>query len=310
MSTMLRNQFQDFFFQRLPFIDHVINDIYNTYPQKYREIFNVKTSRRAFENVAGMTSLGYLARYGEDEPVTYDKFYQGPSSQYIHIKMGLGVRTSMEAMQDDIDGILSGTARALGRSAAYAPEILAANVINDGETASTDANFTPPRSEALFTSSHSIPHAYDGGSSTYSNLGSSDFSITSLRSALNNMARIPDERGKLVRFTPQLLLGAPEMQYQFEEVLRSSKKSGTADNDLNAFQTLFDLTHMGWHFLTDYDAWYLRAKKSETDLNFFWRMPFKTDYDDDFDTGGMKTKIVGRFICGWSNWRGWYASTP
>lgn len=295
---------------RIPFVDYVIKDTYNTYPQMYREIFNVKTSRRAYENVLGMTSLGYLSRYGEDEPVTYDRFYQGPRSKYVHIKMGLGVRTSMEAMQDDIDGILSGTARALGRSAAYAPEILAANILNNGETASTDPNFVAPRSEALFSASHSLPFAFDGSASTYSNLGSADFSITALRAALNNMARIPDERGKLVRFTPSLLLGSPEMQYEFEEILNSTKKSGTADNDLNVFKTMFNLSHAGWHFLTDLDAWYLRAKKSETDLNFYWRMPFKTDYDDDFDTGGMKTKIVGRMICGWSNWRGWYASTP
>lgn len=309
MSTMLRNQFQDFYFERVPFVDHIIRDTYNSYPQKYREIFTVKSSGRAFENVLGVTSLGYLARVGEDEPVTYDKIYQGPRSKFVHIKMGLAVRTSMESMQDDIDGILSNMARGLGRSASYAPEILAASIINDGETASTDEMFTPPRSEALFSSSHSIPHGYDGTSS-YSNLGASDFSITSLRTALNNMARIPDERGKLVRFTPDMLLGAPEMQYVFEEILNSTGKSGTADNDLNAFKTLFDLTHMGWHYISDTDAWYLLAKKSERDMVFYWRMPFSTDYDDDWDTGGMKTKIMGRMSCGWSNWRGIYASTP
>lgn len=310
MSTMLRNQFGNFFFQRLPFIDHIIRDEYNTYPQMYREFFNVKSSRRAFENVMGLTSLGYVVTKEEDARVTYDKIYQGPKSQYVHIAMALAVRTSMEAMQDDMDSIFGGMARGLGRSAAYAPEILAADVINNGETAQSGTMFTPPNAEALFSASHAIPHAYDGASTTYSNLGSTDFTITSLRSALNNMARIPDDRGKLVRFTPDVILGAPEMQYTFEEILGSEKKSGTADNDLNAFRTLFNLRHMGWHFLTDLDAWYLRAKKSETDLNFFWRMPWATDYDEDFDTGGMKTKIVGRMSCGWSNWRGIYASTP
>jgi len=308
MSTMFRNHFSDFFFSRVPFVDYVIRDTYNKYPEQYSKIFHVKRSRRAFENVLGLVSLGYLGTKEEDEAITYDKFYQGPKSQYIHTTYALGLRTTMEAAQDDIDGIFNKGASALGRSATYSPEIVAANVINNGESAQS-GKFTPPRGEALFTATHSIPHGYDGVSS-YSNLGSADFSITGLRAALNNMARIPDERGKLVRFTPNTLFGAPEMRYIFEEILNSSGKSGTADNDLNAFKVLFNLSTFSWHYLTDLDAWYLLAKPGEHELNFYWRMPFTTDYDLDFDTGGMKTKITGRFSCGFSGWRGIYASTP
>lgn len=35
MSTMMRNQFQDAFFQRVPFIDHTIMDTYDMYPEQY-----------------------------------------------------------------------------------------------------------------------------------------------------------------------------------------------------------------------------------------------------------------------------------
>lgn len=306
--TMLRAHFSDFFFSRVPFVDHTIWDTYGMYPEEYRKFFRVKGSSRAFENVLGMAGLGHLAEKGEDEPISYDRLYQGKKSQYIHTEYALGVRTSETALEDDIDGILKQSAVALGRSASYTPEIVAAAIINNGETANcglgTD-KFTAPGGEALFTASHAN---LDG--STYSNLGSADFSITALRDCLNNIGRITDERSKLVRFTPNVVFGAPEMQYIFQEVLNSSGKSGTADNDLNAFRVLFNLSPQSWHYLTDTDAWYVQCMPTEHELWFFWRRPFRTDHDTDFDTGGVKSKISGRFSCGFSNWRGIYASTP
>lgn len=308
MSTMMRNQFQDAFFARVPFIDHTIMDTYDMYPQEYSNFFKVKSSGRAFENVTSMIGTGHLVERGEDEAVTYDRIYQGPKSQYIHTEYALALRTSQVALEDDIDGILKNGAMHLGRSASYTPELLAAAIINNGETAasglSTD-KFTAPRGEALFSGTHALHNA-----TTYSNLGSSDFGITSLREALNNIARIPDERGKLVRFRPDKLFGAPEMQYIFQEVLNSDGKSGTADNDLNAFRVLFDLRIFSWHYLTDTDAWYIQCMPSEHEMWFFWRVPFETSYDTDFDTGGSKMKIRGRMSMGYSGWRGMYSSTP
>jgi len=320
MATSLRNQFTDYFFSRVPFVDHIIFDTFSKYGEQYSKIFHVKRSGRAFENVLGMVSLGYLRTFGEDEAVSYDKVYQGPKSQYIHIKYGLAVRTSEEAMDDDVDGIMKTGAASLGRSAAYTPEIVAADVINNGESAPSGQFFTAPRGEALFSASHALPFAFDGeitgtdlggwSSGVYSNLGSADFSITALRAALTNISRTPDERGKLVRLTPNVVYGAPEMQYIFQEVLNSDGKSGTADNDLNAFKVLFNLSPFQWHYLSDVDAFYLLAMPGEHELNFFWRKPFTTDHDTDFDTGGGKSKITGRFSAGYSGWRGTYASTP
>lgn len=306
MSMMLRNQFTERFFNRVPLVDYTIWDTYDQYPEEYSQFFNMKKSSREGENVLGMTGLGYLVEKGEDELVQYDRIFQGPKSQYIHTEYALAVSTSQTAMEDDLDGILKMGAQALGRSARYTPELVAAAIINNGKTASAGLaadKFVAARSEALFSASHAMTN---GG--TYSNLGTADFSITSLRAALNNIARIPDERGKLVRFTPSVIFAAPEMQYVMEELLNSAGKSGTADNDLNAFKTLFNLTAGQWHYLTDLDAWYMQCAGHE--MNFYWRVPFATDHDTDFDTGGSKTKIRGRFSCGYSAWRGMYASTP
>lgn len=306
MSLMLRNQFTEHFFTRVPLVDYTIWDTYDMYPEEFSQFFNIKSSGREAENVLGMTGLGYLVEKGEDEAVQYDRIFQGPKSSYIHTEYALAVSTSQTAMEDDLDGILKMGAQSLGRSARYTPEIVAAAIINNGKTASSGLSadkFVAPRSEALFSAAHAMTN---GG--TYSNLGAADFSITSLRAALNLSARIPDERGKLVRFRPSTIFAAPEMQYSIEEILNSTGKSGTADNDLNAFKTLFSLQARQWHYLTDLDAWYMSCDGHE--LNFYWRVRFSTDHDTDFDTGGAKTKIRGRFSCGYSAWRGLYASTP
>lgn len=308
MSTMMRNQFQDAFFQRVPFIDHTIMGTYDMYPEQYSKFFKTKSSGRAFENVTSMIGTGYLVERGEDEAVSYDRIYQGPKAQFIHTEYALALRTSQVALEDDIDGILKQGAMHLGRSARYTPEMLAAVIFNSGETAAAGLGvekFTAPRGEALFSATHAM---HNGG--TYSNLGAADFGITSLRAALNNIARVPDERGKLVRFTPDRIVGSPEMQYIFQEILNSDGKSGTADNDLNAFRVLFSLRTDEWHYLNDLDAWYLLCTPAEHELWFFWRKAFETSHDTDWDTGGAKSKIRGRMSCGYAGWRGTYASTP
>ena len=295
MSTMLRDQFEDMFFSRLPFIDHIIFEKYSSYPEEFSRYFNMNSSTRAFENVTGVTSFDYLIEKPEGTAVNYDSMLQAYDSNYTHLTYALGFRLSMESMQDDIDGILKRGAQALGSSAKYTPELVAAAVFNTGFTPST----APFDGVCLFSTAHKLR-----GGGEYSNTlaTAADLSVTSLQNLLNQFSAQVDDRGKKLMIQPRHLIVPQELSWTADQLLGSTNLPGSADNDVNSLR-MAGLTWSTWHYLTDPNAWFIQGNVSDTELNFFWRMQFATDHDVDFDTDDGKTKIVGRFSVGHSDAR-------
>lgn len=300
MSTMLRRQFEDLFFERLPFIDHIIFMKYSQYPEEYSRYFNMNSSNRAFENVTGVVGFDYLSEKPEGQAINYDTMLQGYDTNYEHVTYGLGFRTSMESLQDDVDGIMRRGAMALGASARYTPEIVAADVFNNAFSSTTGS----PDGVALCATNHPL---IGGGTASNELDPGADLSVTSLQNLVNQMAQTVNDRGQKLMIQPRHLIVPQELSWTAEQLLGSPGLPGTADNDINSLR-MMGMTWSTWHYLTDANNWFLQADVSETELHFFWRMPFATDHDMDFDTGDGKSKIIGRFSVGWSDWRGLHGS--
>jgi hypothetical protein len=297
---MLRQQFEDLFFERLPFIDHIIFMKYSAYPEEFSRFFNMNSSSRAFEDVTGVVGFDYLSTKHEGQAINYDAMLQGYSSRATHVTYGLGFRTTMEALQDDIDAIMRRGAMALGASARYTPELVAADVFNDGFTSTTGS----PDGVSLFSNAHPLR----GGGTASNILASADLSVTSLQSMVNNFAAQVNDRGQKLMIRPRRLIVPQALSWTAEQLLGSEGLPGTADNDINSLR-MAGLGYDVWHYLTEDQAWFMQADVSETELNFWWRMPFSTDHDIDFDTGDGKSKILGRFSVNWSDWRGVFGSS-
>jgi hypothetical protein len=63
-----------------------------------------------------------------------------------------------------------------------------------------------------------------------------------------------------------------------------------------------------WDYLTDTDAWFLLADKSDHKLVIYDREPFTTSHIFDFDTGDIKFKGKERFSSGWGDPRALFGS--
>jgi hypothetical protein len=79
----------------------------------------------------------------------------------------------------------------------------------------------------------------------------------------------------------------------------------TANRAVNVFYKKLQV--VVWSFLTDTDAWRVLTD-CDDGLKLFWRKKWTMATDGDFDTGGMKTKITGRFSVGWTDWRKMFKS--
>lgn len=287
-SNLLAPGLHDIFFNR-----------YNQWPDEYSQVFNVLSSNRAYEEDAEVTGLGQLVTKGEGVSITYDDPFQSTNKKrYTHTAFGLGFRVTEELYNDDLYGIIKKMPASLARSAKQTTEVQAWNVFNNA----FNAAYAGLDGVALCSTAHPNVRLVGG---PYSNRLSTDadLSVTSLQAAIELMEGTTDDRDMNIMLKPNMLIVTPSNKWMARELLNSTSKPHTADNEINALKEE-ELKYFVGHYLTDSDAWFLVSDKADHALNFFWRKRPTFDNSDDFDSGDAKFKATMRFSVGFSGWRG------
>lgn len=291
-NVMLRGQFTKLFASRLPFLDEILFENFNAPELTYTQIFNIRDSARAHEEVLGITGFDQFATKPEGEKVEYDKLLQGFSVRYTHSTFAKGFQISFEAMEDDLDGAISDAAPALARVARNTIETDAFDDFNNGFS-----SVQTPDGVSAFNTAHVLV-----GGGTFSNLVSADLAQGSLESAINIFDDMRDDRNQLIEGSPGVILYPPELRWVVDELLRSERRS---DSNINAVNTI---TQLGLRpvmskYLTGDDDWFILSEPSQHKLLYYWRTEPVSDHTLDFDTQNMKTKMTYRQSHGYADWR-------
>jgi phage major head subunit gpT-like protein len=316
VGTMVRGQFPKLMALGL---HKIYNDATDTEQrmEEYSKIFNVETSTSAYEQDVKMGAYGPLLEKPENTPVTYTGMVQGGDKRYIHLTYALGVRTSKELWDDDKYGVIKQAPKALARSIRFTKEVVAWNTLNQGFS----NNVTTTDGLSLFNSQHPLLGGaaatnlgpgvantiYAAG--TYPNRPSVDIdlSFTAIQFATNQFERMIDGQGMPITVRPRLLVIPPELKFIARELLGSSGKPGSSDNDINSLLGE-DLSFMVCHYLTSAGAWFLLADKGTHRMKVYMRQAPKDTFDDDFDTDAIKQKVTMRMSAGASDWIGTFGS--
>lgn len=284
--------------------------------EEYSHVFNTESSTQAFEDEVEMAGTGPMPEKPEVSAAIYDDLLQGGTKRYIHLTYALGSRASWELIEDDQYGIIKQMPKSHARSAMFAREMVAWNVLNLGFSTITTIDGV-----SLFNTQHPLL----GGSAattigpgltnviyaagTFPNRPSPDvdLSFTAIQLMINQFERIIDSQGIPVRVKPRYILIPPELKWVAREILGSPGKPYTANNELNALLGE-DLRFRVIHYFTSQTAWFAVAEKEGHQLKFFDRHPIDTDYDDDFDTRSTKVMTFQRFSAGATSWYGCWGS--
>lgn len=296
-NIMLRGQYTDLFVSRLPYLDEILFEQFDAPSLTYTDIFNVRDSMRAYEEMTQITGFDQFVEKSEGAAVQYDKLLQGFDKRFQHTTYAKGFQISMEAMDDDIDGAISNAAPALARVARNSIETQIFSLLNEGFS-SSGASATPDGA-ALFSDSHLLV-----GGGTFDNLVSGDLAQATLEEAINIFDDMRDDRNQLIDMEPQMLVIPPELRWVTHELLKSQLRSDTATNASNALNQL-GMKVVQSKYLTGDDDWFVSVDPSRHRVIVYWRMEPVTDHTLDFDTGNMKTKMTYRLSFGASDWRGW-----
>ena len=276
---------------------------YKRRPDQCAEIFEKRTSKRAYEEIMGTSWFGMAAVVPEGGGVPYDTAQQGFYTRFTHLDYKLGFIITQNAIKDNqYMELAEARAKALGRSKRITRETVAANVINRAFT----PGYTGGDGKVLGASDH--PHKAGG---TFSNIPTAhlDLSEAALEQAEIDMAAWTDDRGLLIAAAPRKLIVPPANKYEAERILNSSLRVATADNDANALANTRTIPE-GYsvnHYLTDADSWHLLTD-CEDGLIHFLREADAISADNDFDTSNVKFKVEGRESFGWADPRGYYGS--
>lgn len=283
----------------LPAIDEVIYQDFRRVPEQYSKFFNVLTSNRSIEQTTGVSGLGLFVETAEGDDVRYDDPAQRFDKTYTHLQYTSGYKVSEIAFEDDKYGYIKSLASALGRSARETVEVVAANVINNG------FSDTGPDGQFLFDTDHPQVKRGSTGSNTST---AADLSQSTLESALSTMRDTVDDAGIPLRLMPKWLVVPNELEFTASVLLNTTLKPGSANNDVNSLKHRLDgfgsIRPVGWHHLTDPDAWFIFCDKEEHQLRFYWRKKFQTRHDTEFANGNLLTAGRMRFSVGYSDWYG------
>jgi hypothetical protein len=311
-GLLLRPQFGDLFERRLAYLDEIIFQRFPHHAMHFDQIFKVRDSNRAYEEVTGVSGLGLFTEKAEGEAVTYDSVIQLYDKRLTQVTYGSGTQASLELLHFDIDGPLQRGAECLARAGAVSAEMTVWAVLNNSFTSET-----VPDGAAIFSATHPLTTG-----AVFSNLISSDFCIGAVEDLLNKYADMVDDRGLLIAVQPKTLVIPPELriyaQMLFGSELIPDLETGAnggldgyktnVNMSLNQVNSINPMRGLGINFfvspyLTDADNWFIMGSQDESPLRVFWGIRPTTDHAIDFDSGNAKTKLIYSLSAGAFDWR-------
>jgi len=275
---------------------------YKNYENQHTQIYSIETSDRAFEEEVMESGFGEAPVKTEGAGVSYDQAQEVYTARYTHETIALAFSLTEEAVEDNLyDRLGARYTKALARSMAQTKQIKAAAILNGAFTTSIGGDGV-----VLCSTSHPT---LSGPNLSNTLATAADLSETSLEQSLIDISAFTDERGLKIAVQGLKLIIPKELQFTADRILKSTLRTATADNDINAILNM-GMVPQGYtvnNFLTDPDAYFIKTD-APNGMKMFTRVSMKTGFEGDFDTGNVRYKARERYSFGFSDPRGMFGS--
>lgn len=282
-----------------PGLRKIFFDTYAEVPEQFSKIYNVNSSTKSREIDYGLGAFGdWTERTSELSEVDYETISAGDERLYVHKAYTKGFMVGRELYDDDQYAQIKKFPAAMARAGRAFVEKEAATPIHDAFL-----SFRPIYDgSALFANNHKLVDSAAKGN----NLVTGELNDANLKIAMQCMRETVDEAGNLISATPKKLVVPPSLEFVAKEIVNSTLKSGTNNNDTNTVKGTLEVVvwdYMGAASGGSDTAWFI-VDPTISQLNFFWRVKPEFKHDEDFDTFVAKYRGYMRFSYGVSDWRG------
>ncbi len=255
-------------------------------------LFGVEKSNKATEYDLGVGGVGDLEEFNGTIP--YDDFKQQYRVSYTHKEWVKGMKVERKLVDDDLYSIINKRPAILALAAKRTREKHGSQVFNNAFNTTV---FAGGDGLALCASAHTRV----GTSATVSNAGSTALSATAVEATRLLMRSFTDETDNLLTARGDTLLVPPALEETAWEIVTSTGKLGTADNDPNFSKGKYKI--IVWDYLADSNNWFMiDSRMAKMYLKWFNRIPTEFNKDKDFDTYVSKWSVYTRYSYGFSDW--------
>jgi hypothetical protein len=218
--------------------------------------------------------------------------------------VGLGFAMTREMLDDNLyKDSFNPQSMGLLESFQQYKEISGANILNTGSTYNSTIGGD---GVALISTAHPI----DGR--TYANRPGTDLDLNeaALETALNAIRIFPDQAGLKTFARGRKLVVPINLNFTAERLFRTELRTGTADNDVNAFMSMNALPdgYQVMDFLTSNFAWFITSNVKG--LIYYDRIPFEMDLQVEPTTGNLLVIGYERYAFSYRNPRGIWGTYP
>lgn len=295
-----------------PKFNKVFYETFDEVSPQFDKIFKVGNSKKNKEYDFYMGAMSNWSKFGtsndtiysgaDDMPVINNqKLEKGVEIVYNHEEFADGFKIQRKFIDDEQYGVIEKMTADLARAGRSKVETDCAGYL-EGQLARTDAGLKGYNADWLFSTAHTTVSS----NYTYSNLLRTKLSPTALKQAISQMRRIKDEAGKVIIFTPDTLIVAPELEFEAYEILKSKQLANTELNNYNSLEN--KLKVVVYDYLSGSGVWFLQDSKRH-ELKFYWRTKPQFDKEKDFDSMVHKWSGYMRYSMGYSSTRGIIGST-
>lgn len=265
-------------------------------------LYSVRTSRGRRERHSSFGALGQFTEKTEaarpDEDIPVQQFQK----TFDHTPFGKETPVSREVIDDEEWGWFRDLGMQYGMAATRTFETLAAGPFND---AFAGVTYT---SEDGLTICNSAHLNVDSGNSQ-SNTGTLSLTAANVKTTLINHRKLTDYEGEKIFLNPNALIVPVDLEPDAWEIVRSSQKPGSANNDANYLNNRFVL--VAWRFLTDTNAWWTAdLQYLQSTLLWYQRTGLEVFGDGDLFAGKRTIGAYFRQSHGMTDWRGLYGQNP
>jgi phage major head subunit gpT-like protein len=234
------------------------------------------------------TSVGGLGQFEEKSP-TVSPNEDSPTQQFqktfVHTAFAKRTKVERELVDDEQWGWFEDLGNKYGESANRTMETKGAAPFND---AFAGATYTAEDGLAICYSAHVN---VDGGNSQ-SNAGSTALSVTSVGTTRVAMRNWTDYEGEKIFINPRLLAVPLNLEQTAWEIVRSTLKPGSANNDANFYNGMFDLAV--WNYFSDTNNWFM-IDPDRMRRNLVWNMRTGLEFYGDGDLFAGTRHIGGYY---------------
>lgn len=283
---------------------------------RFQRIFNEQTDREQLKDMIptlfnmpadnGRADMrwGNVGAFGDFTAftgnVTYDDINQGFHITQTHIEFASGFQIERKLYDDDQYNVMDQRPAGLSTAAMRTRQKHAARIWNNAFTADS---YFGTNSEGL--SLCNSAHTTNSGASTsigFSNVVTTALSATALAAARIQFRAFRDDRGNRYDAMPDEIMIPPDLYDIAFEIVKSSGKPDTAENNRNVHEGVYDVIE--WNYLSDTNNWFLQdSSVRKQHLHWVDRVPLEFAYAEDLDTIVARWRAYMRYSNAWDDWR-------